>query len=974
MLKNRAFILWILVCFAFSAHAQYQKGKSKDGKYEYKYVPNDPLGVRIYTLSNGLQVWTSVNKAKPRIFTAVAVKAGSKNDPADNTGLAHYLEHMLFKGTDKFGTKDFAKEKVYLDQIFALYEKYNKATDEQQRKAIYKQIDSVSNLAAQYAIPNEFDKMCAIIGAEGTNAFTSVEQTVYINDIPSNEIDRWLMFEAERYRNPIMRLFHTELEAVYEEKNISLDNDNRKVFETLMAELFKKHAYGTQTTIGTVEHLKNPSLVKIMEYYNNNYVPNNMAVILCGDLDPDEAVAKVDKAFAYMKPKPVKPYTFEPEQPIQQPIIKTITGPSEESVIIGFRLPGVNHQDMLTLKLIDMLMSNSKVGIIDLDLNQKQKVLNAGSSIYEMKDYSIFYLSGKPRKGQSLEEVSELLMNALEKIKKGEFDFSLVPAILKNMEVDRIKSAESNQNRFYALQTAFTQDQNWAANVNELQEMRKISKEQIIQIANKYFGKNYVQVMKKVGPKMEVVKVEKPPITPVALNRDDKSPFLQEIEKMSPPAIKPAFLDFDKDLIKNQFQKTQVLSVPNKDNKLFELYYVLPFGTNDLPKIRLAVNYLKYLGTQNQSAEDIAKAFYKLACNFNVFSSEDQVYVSLSGLDESFEEGVKLFENLLKNCVANEDAFKNLISDELKKRQDNKLNKGFIFRNALYQWAIYGDQSPFLKNLTNQELQSLKAQELVELLHNLTQYPHQILYYGPRNFEALRPVLEKNHQGTPALTLPAKKEYPRKQMNENQIFFVHYDMVQAEIMWIRNAGKYDLNLAPVIRLYNEYFGGGMSSIVFQTIRESKALAYSTYSRFSTPERIENPCYNIAYVGTQADKIHEAILAMEELLNNMPQTDVAFQAAKNNLKTSLESERVIKSSILFTYLFAQKMGISYDLRKSIYEKLPNLNLTSLAQFAEQFIKNKKHTYIILGSKEKIDLKSLEKYGKVTELTLEQIFGY
>ncbi len=967
-------IFFLILVLSINIEAQIQKAQSKDGKYEYSFVTNDPLGVRIYTLSNGLQVWTSVNKSKPRIFTAVAVKAGSKNDPADNTGLAHYLEHMLFKGTDQFGTKNFDKEKIYLDQIFALYEKYNQTKDENLRKAIYKQIDSVSNLAAEYAIPNEFDKMCSIIGAEGTNAFTSVEQTVYINDIPSNELDRWLTFEAERYRKPIMRLFHTELEAVYEEKNISLDNDNRKIFETLLSEIFKNHAYGTQTTIGTVEHLKNPSLVKIMEYFNQYYVPNNMAVILCGDFDPDEAVAKVDKAFSYMKPKPVKPYTFQPEQPIQKPIVKTITGPSEESIYIAFRIPGVNHKDMLTIQLIDMILSNSSVGIIDLELNKKQKVLSAGSSVYEMKDYGMFYLSGKPRKGQSLEEVGKLLLESIEKVKKGEFDYSLVSAIIKNMEINKIKEAEDNRSRFYSLMNAFTQEKNWYESVNELKEMRKITKEQIIKIANQYFGENYVMVMKKVGPKMEVVKVEKPPITPVALNRDDKSPFLQNVENMKSPSIKPLFLDFQKDIIFNDFQKIKVHSVLNKENQLFSLYYILPFGTENLPKIRLAVNYLKYLGTKNQTAEDIAKEFYKLGCQFNVFASDDQVYVNLSGLDESFEQGVQLFENLIKNCVANEEALKNMIADELKKRQDNKLNKNFIFRNAMYNWAIYGNKSPFLTALTNSELEKTSAAELLNMVQQLTNYPHKILYYGPRDFAKLKPVLDKYHNGNPTLSIPPKKEYIRLKTTENQIFFVHFDMVQAEIMWIHNAGAYNPDLIPTVRAYNEYFGGGMSSIVFQEIRESKALAYSSYSYFQTPSRKDIPFYNIAYVGTQADKIHDAIKAMNELLNNMPKTEISFQAALNNLKTSIEAERIIKSDILFQYENAQKLGLNYDIRKNIYEQLGSIDLKKVGDFANQYIKNKPNTYIILGSKDKIDLKSLEQYGKVTELTMEQIFGY
>src|SRR5699024_10216918 len=156
-------------------------------------------------------------------------KAGSKTDPANHTVLAHYLEHMLFKGTDQFGSLDWDKEKSLLDEIEGLYEKYNSTTDEDERKAIYKEIEQVSGEAAKYAIGNEYDKMMSGMGAQGTNAFTSVEETVYTEDIPSNVIDKYLTVQSERFRHPVFRLFHTELEAVYEEKNRSLDSDGSKV-------------------------------------------------------------------------------------------------------------------------------------------------------------------------------------------------------------------------------------------------------------------------------------------------------------------------------------------------------------------------------------------------------------------------------------------------------------------------------------------------------------------------------------------------------------------------------------------------------------------------------------------------------------------------------------------------------------------------------------------------------------------------
>ena len=336
MLKRNLFLGVSAIASSLSVLGQnYQWKEAESGGYSYKYVTNDPTNARFYTLKNGLNVILSPTNKEPRVQCYVAVRAGSKTDPATNTGLAHYLEHLLFKGTDKYGSLDWDKEKVELEKIDALYEKYNKTKDPAQRKEIYKEIDRVSGIASKYAIANEYDKMLSAMGAQGTNAFTSFEQTVYTDDVPANALDKYIAVQAERFHNPVLRLFHTELEAVYEEKNRSLDSDGSLVFETLLSNVFKKHNYGQQTTIGTVEHLKNPSLKEIRKYFNTYYVPNNMAVILSGDFNPDTAIAKIDKAFSYMKYKEVPQYTFEKEDPITTPIIKEVVGPDAESVTMA---------------------------------------------------------------------------------------------------------------------------------------------------------------------------------------------------------------------------------------------------------------------------------------------------------------------------------------------------------------------------------------------------------------------------------------------------------------------------------------------------------------------------------------------------------------------------------------------------------------------------------------------------------------
>ena len=382
-----------------------------DGKYKYETVDNDPSKTRIYTLDNGLKVYLSVNKEEPRIQTYIAVRTGSKNDPAETTGLAHYLEHLMFKGTDKFGVSDAAAEAPYLDEIEQRYEAYRHLTDPEERRQAYHEIDSVSQLAAQYNIPNEYDKLMAAIGAEGTNAYTSDDVTCYTEDIPSNEVDNWAKIQSDRFMNMTIRGFHTELEAVYEEYNISLTSDMRKLFAALSAKLYPTHPYGTQTTIGTQDHLKNPSITNIKAYFKKWYVPNNVAICMAGDFDPDEVIATIDKYFGQWQPGDDVSQPVYPEQPeLTAPVDTTVIGLEAETIWLGYRFGKASSLQTDTLNVIELMLSNGTAGLIDLDITQQMKMLEAWGGVQTGMDYSTFILAGTPKEGQSLDEVRQLLL------------------------------------------------------------------------------------------------------------------------------------------------------------------------------------------------------------------------------------------------------------------------------------------------------------------------------------------------------------------------------------------------------------------------------------------------------------------------------------------------------------------------------------------------------------------------------------
>ena len=972
--KQLFIVLLLAAPVCVSAQTGYAWKEATSGGFTYKYVTNDPAKARFYTLKNGLTVILSPTNKDPRIQCYIATKAGSKTDPSTNTGLAHYLEHMLFKGTDKFGSLDWAKEKPELDKIDALYEDYNKTTDAEKRKDIYHRIDSISGVASKFAIANEYDKMMSSMGAQGTNAFTSFEQTVYTDDVPANAIDKYLAVQGERFRNPILRIFHTELEAVYEEKNRGLDNDGRKVFEKLFAELFKKHNYGLQTTIGTIEHLKNPSLVEIRKYFNKYYVPNNMGVIMSGDFNPDEMIKKVDATFAYMQNKPFAKYTFEPEQPIISPLSAEVVGPDAENVTIGFRLPGNKSKDILLADLVGQILTNGKAGLMDLNLVKKQKLLSASASAFTLIDYGVLFMQGRPTQGQSLEDVKALMLGEIDNLKKGNFDDNLITSIVNNQKKNTILASESYSSRADDLMNAFTNELDWREQAAYTDLLSKLTKKEIVDFANKYFGDNYVCILKRKGEDKNIVKVEKPPITPVETNRDAQSAFVKQVNNMPATPVKPVWIDYNKDLQKAKLGPAEVLYVQNKNNSIFRLRYRFDMGTWNNKNLGLAAQYLQFLSTDKMSAEDITKAFYQIACSFTVSASAEFTTVTIEGLQDNFTKAVTLFEDVLKNCKTDEAALKSLKARITKTRTDAKANKGAIM-NGLVSYARFGNKNPFNYVLSDEELKNITPDELVNTLHELNSYSHKILYYGPQPLAQLTAGLKTIHS-IPVTFKSAgdKMKFSTAQQTQNQILFADYNMVQSEIRWVRNTATYSADKEPVIDIFNNYFGGGMGALVFQTIRESKALAYSTFAFYAKPDKKEDPFYTLAYVGCQADKFNESIVAMNELLNDLPNVEENIKFAKAGIKKDIETERITQDGIIFNYLTAQQKGLSDDIRKSTYAGVDKIGYNELKKFHSEYIANKPYTYCIVASEKKLSNDDMSKYGEVKKLSLEEIFGY
>ena len=971
-MKHLRTLLCVLVA-ALAVCVQAQKS------YHYSTVAGDPMHARVYTLDNGLKVYMSVNRETPRLQTYIAVKTGSRNDPPETTGLAHYLEHLMFKGTTHFGSSNVAAEAPLLDTIECRFERYRHITDPVMRKKAYHEIDSISQLAARYNIPNEYDKLMASIGSQGSNAYTSEDVTCYVEDIPANEIDSWAKVQADRFKNMVIRGFHTELEAVYEEYNIGLGSDDEKQIQAMSKKLFPGHPYGTQSTIGTQEHLKNPSITNIKNYFHRYYVPNNVAICLAGDFDPDKTIAIIDKYFGDWKKSDNLSYPqYAPLKKLMAPVDTTVVGLEAPNVFMAWRTDAAASAQQDTLSVISYLLSNGKAGLFDLDLNNPMKVMGASAQLSPNHDYGMFYLYGLPKEGQDTKEVRRLMLGEIEKLKKGQFSDDLLPSAVNNMKLKYYQSLRKNDERADRFVNAFINDKQWDDEVHSLDRIAKMTKSQIVDFANRFFTDGYVTVFKAQGNDTTIHKIEKPHITPIPTNNDKQSEFLKEIVNAKPEPIQPKFVDFKRDLTVARTKKgLDYLYKKNTSDDIFSLTYHYPFGSESDNQYAVAADYLSYVGTDKLSNEKIQQQFFKLACSYNVSVGDDAINISISGLNSNMPAAVRLLENVLTSAKADKESYDKYVGIVLKARADAKGEQRANF-SALTMLGEYGAYNPQLNDMSEKQLRDADPQALLDKLKNLNRYRATVMYFGPSDMKTVDGIVSAAH-ATPRKFLqePEAKPYLHQATDKTEVWVAPYDAKNIYMtMYHAEGKKWTPEKAAIELLFNEYFGGGMNAIVFQELREARGLAYSAGARYTAPSAYpyKDTESFTTYIITQNDKMMDCVNEFNNLLNDTPSREAGFKLARQSLIKSLSTARTNYENVFWRWLEAKKKGIDYDIRQKIYETLPKLTLNDVINFARENIANKPYRYLILGNEKDIDMDALQKLGPVRRLTTEEIFGY
>ena len=934
------------------------------------------LKVETFHLSNGLKVIMCESHDQPKIYGSVIVHAGAKNEDPSATGVAHYFEHIMFKGTDRIGTTDWTAEKPYLDSISDLYDQMQATQDVNKRHELQLEVNRLNIAASKYAIPNETDAILQQMGCTGLNAGTSYDYTVYYNTLPSNQLENWMEVYAERFRNPVYRLFQGELEAVYEERNIHANEQMYAFSRNIFTESFGNHPY-SRDVIGLDEHLKTPQPSAMKRFYDKYYVASNMTLLLVGDFNTAEAKRMAEKYFSiWPKGEPVKEPTYRLPS-FDNRVIKNVKQtPIRVGIII---MPGVksNDPDELPLDVMSSIISGGN-GRLD-ELATEGKLLGAQLMPLSLEDAGTNVILYIPKLiGQKHEAAEELIWAAIDSVKEGRFSDKLLESIKMNSLIGRKHLLESYGGIANLLQDLELEGSTYEEWLKDNERLMNITREDIMNIAKKYYDRNRCTIIRSsmgFPDKPETIKPDWDHLE--AQNQGEKTEFAKHIAEREVDDIKPQVLDY-----KNLVQTVPVspnctlYASKNPKNNLFSLDIYYHYGTFDDHNIDQAMTYFSSIGAGDMTPEQYRIEMDCLGGSFWLSSGSDYSYFSLSGPEENLDKILELAIFKLKNPRHDQQQLKNLV-DALKATKKETKNDASTWTSALYEYVMYGDSSDYINHATIKEIKKMKGEDIVKLIDNIFGRDGYVTYVGNTDPKRVADLLRKNNLVREEVTVMPKRVHKPRSFTEGAVYYcTNKKFLKSDIDFYIPGSNFDYKADRAIcQMFNEYMNGSMAGIFFQEIREMRSLAYSTYGYYSYDRFNRIPSHYYGYVGTQCDKSNDAIDAMSELMVRFPERDGKFDNAKDFLISVRNSNYLTFRSFPGNYRYLVEEEKTYrDERVEVTKEIAALNYEQLRAFHHKYVEGRPLIVFISGNAKKIDLKALEKYGKVQEVKYKDMIKF
>jgi predicted Zn-dependent peptidase len=948
--------------------------------YSLTSIYANAQGLKSFKLPNGLSVYIWEDDNATDVFGMVAVNAGAKEDPEEYTGLAHYLEHMMFKGTDKIGALDWEKEKPVYEKIIAKYDEMADMADPVQKAAISKEINQLTQEAARYNLSTEFQSLTQSYGGTSLNAGTSFDYTMYYNAFPPGDIYKWLELNSDRLINPVFRNFQTELETVYEEFNRAQDQQDRRESEFLMENIFAGHPYA-RSVLGLPEHLKNPRLSKLLEFYNKWYVPENMALILTGKVKTNEIISIIREKFGRLESRPVPERKQYPEAPLKGRKELSAKISQYPSVNLVYKGISMSSDDDIALDICTSILSNSsKTGLID-KLVLDGDLMYAGASSLMLKDRGVIEITAVPvydrnqRRFESLGSVEKMILAELKKLKEGKFEDWLVQSVKSRMIRDHERSMENNINKAYAISENILAGKDLSYVLEYSEKVAAVTTEDIKAVAKKYFGNDFFAFRLEEGKPGKGKELEKPKYEPIKPVRGAESDYAKAF-KILPVKFVKNFADMNSVEIRQINDRSKLHYIHNPENNIFTLTLKFGIGTQKMPKLQLAANLMNTAGIMGQmDAQEVKQEFSNLGASCSYRVDDNYLYVVMDGFEVNLEASCNLLTRQILLPKLDEKQMNRLQGSVMQSRIIEKKSNEFL-NDAMEEYLLYGNKSDYIDRLSVDEINNLTVSNLTGEFQRATDYEAEIHYAGSLSVEQVYDILSKNlplKQGEKESASPEIKD--RVKYTENTVFFLpNSDAKQSTITFFIEGQEYKKEIDPYAAIFNQYFGaGGFTSLVTQEIREYRSMAYTAVGFFSSPLLENKKTYFVGSMGTQSDKTLDAVEVYMDLLTHMPQYPDRMDNIKNYLlqTASVEKPHFRNASQIFQNW--KRRGYTQSPAATNFQTYGKMTFDDLVKFYNENIGKRPIAVGIVGDPKKIDTKDLEKYGKVVKLSPSKVFS-
>ncbi len=937
-------------------------------------------GLTTYTLDNGLTVYLWEDHDQPDVTGYVATRAGSIDEPKEYTGLAHYLEHMLFKGTQKIGAVDWEKEKPLYEEIIRLYDEYAVATDPVRRDTLIQQINRASLEASKYATTEEFFSLLDGIGATGVNAGTSYDYTVYYNSFPGNQTYKWLQIFSERLINPVFRTFQAELENVFEEYNMYQDYPSEHTRNNLFADLYKGHPY-ERSIIGLPEHLKNPRLSKLIEFYETWYVPNNMALVIVGDFDTESIKPMIAETFGRLVSRelPTRP-TYPETSFAGNPKSKHKVG-YYPSIVWAYKGVKVADEDALALQFVCSLLSNGmNTGLLD-KIVLDGDVQGASASMDARRDQgrilvqAIPYYDAAQRRYESNSATEKIVFAEINKLKNGQIEDWLINAVKEEYAQSFDLAFESSYSKVGNLVQTFIYELPLDDLFTQKDKIMALTKEDIQRVAKKYFDADYMTVEFDEGDP-EKNKLAKPQIKPLDPIKGAETEYAKWFKQLPEGEVKITYADLNEVTKVDLFENVHLHYTPNPKNNIFTLNLRYKVGTEQMPMLEYAVALMNTAGIQpDTDAQQFRRQLAELggSCSYGV--SANYLNVSIMGKEENLESICKLVQRQIfmpKHDPKQLDAMK---GSELSSRFTmDKMDQ--LYADATLQYVLHGEESEYIDVVPFMDIYYMNISQLVGPFVDATGYEVDAHYVGQKPVEEVKTIL------TGALPTQAVMKNGNElvikdpiKYDKTQVYFMaNKKQQQADLYLYIGGHPYAITEDIPTDAFNQYFSGGFSGLVLDEIRTKRSMAYSAGGGVNTPALQGKSTYFLGAVGTQHDKVADAVDVFMDLINNMPEHPERLENIKTLLRQGYLTSKPSFRNKSRTYAYWEQLGYTEDPAKVNLEKINNLTWEDVMAYYEANIKNQPVSIIIVGDPKLINMKQIDaKYGKHKKITKGKIFA-